>query len=457
MNFIDFGFKKFIYDALENIKFQKPTDIQKQVIPLLMKRRSIVAQSQTGTGKTHAFLLPLINNSDFDNLSTIQLTIITPTRELARQIYANIKEIIKYKEDIKAGVFVGGDDYQKQVELLKNVQPTIIVGTPTRLKKLYEDKILQITNTNNFVIDECDMIFDLGFIEDVDFILSKSKQTANISLFSATIPNALKPFLKKYLKNTIFIDIKEKNPTSKNVKHILLWTRNKDNEKVFKFLLKKINPYVCMVFVNKKEQVSDVVRWIKDSGIQKVGELHSNLDARQRIIMQKRIQAMEFKWIVATDIAARGIDIDGVSHVISIDLPVNIEYYIHRSGRTGRKDYKGESYVFFNYENEKLINKLKLINIDFENKKIVNDDIVDANKQKTKKVYIEDSELSIKSKKIIESFQGKKVKPGYKKKRKLQIEKVKKDIRRKHIKENIAKIKKEKYKQRRQRLFDDDK
>lgn len=453
MKFTDFSFKKFLNDALTDIGFKTPTSIQEKVIPLLKKHRSVIAQSHTGTGKTHAFLLPILNNIDYTS-NKIQCLIITPTRELARQIFANAKELLKYNETATIGLYVGGDDLKKQQEALKTKQPMIAIGTPTRLRSLYEENHLQITTTKYVVIDECDMIFDLGFIDDVDLMLSKINREANISLFSATINNAIKPFLMKYLRQAIFIENMESKPSNKNIDHVLIWTKDKENKEVLRIIKETINPYVAMIFVNKKDQVPEVVGWLKDLGIKNVGELHGDLDARTRANMQKRIQNMEFKWIVASDVAARGIDIDGVSHIISIDLPKDLDYYIHRSGRTGRNNYEGQSFVLFNSTNQAQIDALKAIGVEFSNKKLVGNELVDVNLVKKKKTFNPNSPSVVEEQKILNKYKKKKVKPGYKKKRKAEIDKVKKDIRKKHIKESIAKVKKYKYKKRREELFE---
>ncbi|AOG60337.1 ATP-dependent RNA helicase CshB [Spiroplasma helicoides] len=454
MKFSDFGFKKFLNDALEEIGFLNPTKVQEKVIPLLKKQKSVICQSHTGTGKTHAFLLPILNNLDYSQQKT-QLLVVTPTRELARQIFANVKELIQFNEQATCALFVGGDDIEKQQTNLQIKQPMIVIGTPTRLKTLYEQNFLQITTSNYVVIDECDMIFDLGFIEDVDLMLSKINKNAKISLFSATFKNGLKPFLTKYLSQAVFVDNVDKKPSSKNIEHILIWTRNRENKEVLKVITNSINPYVAIVFVNKKDQVKEIINWLNEFGIKNVGELHGDLDPRQRTNMQKRIQNMEFKWIVASDVAARGIDIDGVSHIISVDLPKDLDYYIHRSGRTGRNQYDGQSYVLFNSNNQHQIDTLKSLGIEFSNKKLVDNNLVDIYEKKKVKVINTNSPGALEEKKIISKYKAKPVKPGYKKKRKAEIEKVKKDIRRKHIKESIAKIKKAKYKKRREEIFND--
>ncbi|ASP28116.1 ATP-dependent RNA helicase CshB [Spiroplasma corruscae] len=454
MSFENFGLKKFLNDAIKEIGFKDPTSIQEKVIPLIKRRRSVIAQSHTGTGKTHAFLLPIINNIKPDE-KKVQSLIITPTRELARQIWQNTRELIKNNPDISCALYVGGEEYDKQSAALINKQPQIVIGTPSRLKKLYEENFLQLTTSDNVIIDECDMIFELGFIDEVDFLISKINKQCNISLFSATLNNELKPFLKKYLRNSIYINNLENMTTNKNIEHILIWTKNKENKEVMRALTSTINPYVCLIFVNKKEEIKHLVSWFKEFKIENFTELHGGLDPRQRVNVQKRIKNMEFKWIIASDVAARGIDIDGVSHVISINLPNDLSYYIHRSGRTGRNKYEGISYVLHNSDNEDKILKLKAKQIVFTNYKLADGKLIKV-EQKIKKPPKENTKLANETNKIINKYKSKKLKPGYKKKRKLEIDIIKRQLKRKHIKESIERIKKARYKKRRDELFDDE-
>ncbi|ARU91667.1 ATP-dependent RNA helicase [Spiroplasma clarkii] len=452
MKFSDFGFKKFLNDALVEIGFQEPTSIQTKVIPYLKKHQAVIAQSHTGTGKTHAFLLPILNNLDY-TMAKVQFLIITPTRELARQIYDNIKTLLEFQTQASMALYVGGDDLKKQQEALKTSQPMIVVGTPTRLRSLYEENYLQLTTANYVVLDECDMVFDLGFIDDVDFMIEKINRQAIISLFSATVSNAIKPFLLKYFSRAIFIENLDNKPSNKNIEHILVWTKDKENKAVLKIIKEAINPYLVVIFVNKKDQVPEVVSWLREFGIKNIGELHGDLDARTRTNMQKRIQNMEFKWIVASDVASRGIDIVGVSHVISIDLPKDLQYYIHRSGRTGRNNYLGQSYVLFNSTNQSQIDALKGMGIEFTNKKLVGSELVQINDSKKKKSFNPQAPAVIEENKIISRYHKKKVKPGYKKKRKAEIDKVKKEIRKNILKNQLLKSKR-KIQKRREDLFE---
>ncbi|WP_434341654.1 DEAD/DEAH box helicase [Mycoplasma putrefaciens] len=456
MKFTDFGFKKYINDTLQEIEFIYPTSIQQKVIPLFKKRQNIIALAHTGTGKTHSFLLPILNNLDLDLLKTkqhVQAVIITPTRELAKQIYLNIQQFAKLNPKITYAMFIGGEDINKNLEQLKKAQPAIVIGTPGRLKELYDQNQLRLTTASYLVIDECDMIFDLGFIEDVDYLISKMNNNPTIGIFSATINKQLKNFASKYLKNVILIDDSKKQLATKNVRHILIDTKNREIEESLTKIINSINPFLCLIFVNQKDQIANIVKILHTNKILRVGELHGDLQPRTRMTMLKKIKNHEYKYVVATDVASRGVDITGVSHVISIDLPKDLNYYIHRSGRTGRNKLTGISYVIYNLKNQEQIKQLIKKGINFEVQKLVDDQLVDITSLKaTKKITYQN--LDLESKQVINKYQNQKVKPNYRKKRKQELEKIKQKIRRQHIKENIEKIKKQKYKKRRQELFD---
>ncbi|WP_434333340.1 DEAD/DEAH box helicase [Mycoplasma capricolum subsp. capricolum] len=453
MKFTDFGFKKYINDTLDQIEFIAATSIQQKVIPLLKKHQNVIALAHTGTGKTHSFLLPILNNLKLEeNNNYVQAVIISPTRELSLQIYQNTKLFLKNNPLINCNLFIGGEDISKNIEQLEKKQPHIVIGTPTRLKELYDLNKLRLTTTSYFIIDECDMIFDLGFIEDVDYLISKINQNVTIGIFSATISQQLSVFCKKYIKNAHFIDDSQNKISTSNVKHILIDTKNKELEQSLIQIINSINPFLCIIFVNQKDEISKIVEILHKNNIKQVAELHGNLQPRLRLSMLKKIQNNEFKYLVATDVASRGVDIKGVSHIISINLPSDLTYYIHRSGRTGRNNSTGYSYIIYNLKNKTQIEELIKKGIEFETKKLIDNQLVHI-KTNYKKVKVF-KELDAESKQVINKYKNKKVKPNYKKKRKQELDKIKQKTRRKHIKENIEKIKKAKYQKRRSELFD---
>ncbi|WP_031542895.1 DEAD/DEAH box helicase [Mesoplasma photuris] len=458
MNFSNFGFKRYVNETLDDIGFVEATSIQEKVIPLIKKHQNVVALAHTGTGKTHSFLLPIINNLDINipfEKRRVQALIIAPTRELAKQIYDNIRDFQKRESKITASLFIGGEDINKSIENLEKTQPMIVVGTPTRIKELYEQNHLKLTTTDYVVIDECDMIFDLGFIEDVDFMLSKVKKDAVISLFSATIHETLRPFIKRYLKQSIFIDDSKNEPSNKNIKHVLIDTKNRELDENLGKVVDSINPFLCLIFVNHKEDVSKIIHILRNHGIQNIGELHGDLQPRTRMNMLKKIKNNEFKFVVATDVAARGVDIKGISHVISIDLPTDLSYYIHRAGRTGRSKFQGISYVLLNVKNQSKIEDLTKKGISFEAQRLIEGNLVQIKKGAARTQKRNQQNLDVESQQVISKYKKQSVKPGYKQKRKRELEKIQQKRKRAHIKESIKKIKKEKYMKRREEIFGD--
>lgn len=332
--FEQYQFQPFIKETLQKLQFQEPTKIQKAVIPLVYKHRDVIGISQTGTGKTHAFLIPIMDMIE-TSMDCVQAVITAPTRELAQQIYEQAKIFIEFNKDLRVSLIIGGKDKQKTISKL-NVQPHLVIGTPGRIKDLsLDEQALKITTADIFVVDEADMTLEYGYLEDIDAVLGKMKDNLQMLLFSATIPQMLRPFLKKYMDAPKIIEIDEHLSTSRNISHYLLPTKHRDRYDVLKRLIDVIDPYICIIFCNKREEVEKLSHQLREDGY-KVGEIHGNLEPRERRQMMRRIQNMEYQYIVATDIAARGIDIDGVSHIINMEFPTELDFYIHRSGRCGR-------------------------------------------------------------------------------------------------------------------------
>ncbi|WP_338955845.1 DEAD/DEAH box helicase [Spiroplasma endosymbiont of Polydrusus cervinus] len=459
-NFDKFRFKQFLNLGLAELNFSAPTSVQDKAIPLLLKHQNVICKAHTGTGKTFTFCLPILNNLDYDQ-AKIQCIIVTPTRELAKQIYDNIRFFKKFQPTLQVNYFIGGKDIKRQSEQLQRTQPQIIIATPMRLKDLFDQQSLNLGKLTTFIIDEYDMMmFNLGFIENIDYILSKVNPNVQVSVFSATITDELKHFLMKYLKNPHYLDLSSNQLTNQNITHILIPTKHQERETILLKLLKTFDPYLCLIFVNKKEEINKYYDLLLEHNYS-VTQLHGGLEPRLRTQIVKRIRNLEYKYVIASDIAARGIDFVGMSHVISLDLPNDLEYYIHRSGRTGRANYTGYSYVLYDTKNLTLVQQLIAKGITFEPKKwnqageLVETDL-GGGKPKKQTPPAVNNEIN----KIIHRYKTKdnkkKVKPGYKKKRKAEIVELKKQIRRDHIKASIKKIKKEKARERAIKLFDKD-
>lgn len=424
-----FNFQGFIIEAIRNLGFTEPTEIQERMIPLVLKGESAIGQSQTGTGKTLAYVLPIVEHVDPDR-QEIQAVITAPTRELASQIYQQILKITEHCQPDKAimtKLFIGGTDKQRTIDKLK-VQPHIVVGTPGRIFDLVNEKALLVHTGSVLVVDEADMMLDMGFIEDVDRVAARMPEDLQMLVFSATIPEKLKPFLKKYMENPKIVQIEPKRKTAENLVHYLMPSRHRDKKEIVHDALLAYNPYLAIVFTNTKKMAEEVADYLNEKGL-KVGRVHGDLSPRERKKMMKQIQDLEYQYIVATDLASRGIDIEGVSHVINYELPSDLDFYIHRVGRTARAGKSGMALTIYSLSDEDALNRLEKMGIQFKNVDIKNGQFIeleDRNRRKTRVKPEDETDRVVKS--IVKK--PKKVKPGYKKKLQSEIEKVKKRQRR---------------------------
>ena len=438
--FQDFQLQDFCQQVIFKLGFRKPTPIQEKVIPLVLKNKDVIGISQTGTGKSHAFLLPIINRIDTSK-DCVQAVITAPTRELASQLYNNARVFCEFLPELRVSLIIGGSDRQRAVNKL-TIQPHLVIGTPGRIKDLsLEAQALKITTAKTFVVDEADMTMEFGYLEDIDAVAGKMADDLQMLVFSATIDQNLRPFLKKYMKQPVTVEIDGEMATTANVEHILLATRHQDRYKVLKQIMAIIDPYICIIFANKRTEVAALTRQLREDGY-KIGEIHGDLEPRERRKMMRQINNNEYQYIVATDIAARGIDIDGVSHVINMEFPAEPDFYIHRAGRSGRGNYTGVCYSMYDSNDEKSIATLERKGIEFKNMQIKNGVFVDmGQREKRKKRIRQQTELERQVQMIIRK--PKKVKPGYKKKRKYKVEQVIRKQKRAMIREDIKRQKKE--------------
>lgn len=437
--FLDYNFKDYINEGLDKLGFICPTPVQEEVIDRILKGENIIGKSQTGTGKTHAFLLPLLQKLD-ENLKEVQIVIISPTRELASQLYKNVLDITECsKERIDVRMYVGGTNRESEQARLAQSQPQIVIGTIGKLTDLaIKTNILSIHTAKYVVIDEADMVFEFSEIEDIDKLFARFQEIQVMS-FSATIQDNIINFINKYFEKHVVIDLVGKDILKKNIDHYFLPTKNKNKEELLLNILKSIQPYLAIIFANTVNKVDELYSFLLNSGL-KVGKITGSLEPRERKSMMLRIKKGEFQYVVASDIASRGMDIVGVSHVINFELPKDIEYYIHRIGRTARFDLTGLAISFYDFDDEAYVNKLreKGIVIKFMNFKN-NEFIVTADRNtKTRKSNQLETEIHMKHP------VPKKVKPGYKKKRKEAIEKEIRKVKRSKIEQIYRRKAKEK-------------
>ena len=415
MKFTEFNFKDYIQEALKDLNFVEATEVQEKLIPVVLSGRDLVGESKTGSGKTHTFLLPIFQQLD-EEADSVQAVITAPSRELATQIYQAARQLASFSEqEIRVANYVGGTDKARQIGKLESSQPHIVVGTPGRIYDLVESGDLAIHKAHTFVVDEADMTLDMGFLETVDRIAARLPKDLQFLVFSATIPQKLQPFLKKYLSNPVMEQIKTKTVIDDTIDNWLLSTKGRDKNAQIYEISQLLQPYLAMIFVNTKTRADELQAYLTAQGL-KVAKIHGDIPPRERKRIMNQVKNLDFEYIVATDLAARGIDIEGVSHVINDAIPQDLSFFVHRVGRTGRNGLPGTAITLYQPSDDSDIRELEKLGIKFTPKMIKNGEFQDtydrdrrANREKTKEKLDTEMIGLVKKKK-------KKIKPGYKKK-----------------------------------------
>lgn len=330
--------------AIAEMGFEKMTPIQVQAIPLLLEGRDIIGQAQTGTGKTAAFGIPIIQKIDPDNRA-LQAIILCPTRELAIQAATELRKLTKYMHGIKVLPVYGGQDINRQIVGLKGTQ--IIVGTPGRVMDHMRRHTIKLDHVNMVVLDEADEMLDMGFREDMELILGEIPGEHQTALFSATMPQPILDITDKFQKDAEFIRVASKELTIPLVSQHYYRIRNIDKDAACVRILEYYQPRLCLIFCNTKKKVDELAECLKQHGYQAEG-LHGDMSQSQRDVAMGRFRNGSTNILIATDVAARGIDVENVEAVINYDVPQDIEYYVHRIGRTGRAGKTGSSYTLVN-------------------------------------------------------------------------------------------------------------
>ncbi|OEF97540.1 DEAD/DEAH box helicase [Desulfuribacillus alkaliarsenatis] len=341
-DFFQLGIRRNITDALNNNGITEATKIQQETIPLLLKGRDVVAQGQTGTGKTFAFILPMLQRIN-TKATSIQGLIITPTRELAIQITA---ELNKYADLVDAKILAcyGGQDVDRQIQRLRARH--IVVGTPGRILEHIGRGTINLADVSMVVLDEADQMLHMGFLPDVEEIISNTSSKRQTMLFSATIPKHVRMLAKKYMKKPTHIQVQvSKKITLDEIQQIVIPIEEHKKLSVLASLIDKYRPYLAMIFCKSKERVKEVYDQLVEQGYD-CEQLHGELSQAKRQQVMKRFREAKLQLLIATDIAARGIDVEGVTHVFSYDIPRNSGDYIHRIGRTGRAGEEGLAVTF---------------------------------------------------------------------------------------------------------------
>ena len=343
VKFSELGLKDELLKAIKRSGFEEATPIQEQTIPLALAGRDVIGQAQTGTGKTAAFALPILQNLDKHN-KVIQALIIEPTRELAIQTQEELFRLGR-DENARVQVVYGGADIGRQIRSLKNHVPAILVGTPGRLLDHLKRKTINLENVNTIVLDEADEMLDMGFIQDIESILSYVKNRKQTLLFSATMPKPILNISEKFMNNPEIVRIKTKELTADLIDQYFVRAKDAEKFDIMCRLIDVESPDLAVVFVRTKRRVDEVTRGLQARGYNAAG-IHGDLSQARRITVLKRFRAGKLDILVATDVAARGLDISGVTHVYNYDIPQDPDSYVHRIGRTGRAGQNGCSITF---------------------------------------------------------------------------------------------------------------
>ncbi|BCL37638.1 DEAD/DEAH box helicase [Nostoc sp. MS1] len=340
MNFTfqELGISQDRVEHLEKLGFTAPTNIQAQAIPQLLSGRDVVGQSQTGTGKTAAFSLPILERLDV-NQKAVQAIVLTPTRELAIQVHDAMAQFVG-NSGLRALAIYGGQSIDRQIlQLKRGVQ--LVVGTPGRVIDLLERGCLKLDQVKWFVLDEADEMLSMGFIDDVEKILSQAPQDRQTALFSATMPPSIRMLVNKFLRSPVTVTVEQPKATPNKINQVAyLIPRHWTKAKALQPILEMEDPETALIFVRTRRTAAELTSQLQAAG-HSVDEYHGDLSQQARERLLTRFRNRQVRWVVATDIAARGLDVDQLSHVINYDLPDSVETYVHRIGRTGRAGKEG--------------------------------------------------------------------------------------------------------------------
>lgn len=343
IKFEDMGLSIDILKAVKYMGFEEASPIQAKAIPLMKEGYDVIGQAQTGTGKTAAFGIPLLEKIDPRN-KKLQAVILCPTRELAIQVAEEIRNLAKFMHGIKLVPIYGGQEIVKQIRSLKS-GTQIIVGTPGRVMDHMRRKTIKMDHVHTVVLDEADEMLNMGFLEDMETILGSVPEERQTLLFSATMPKPILEISKKFQKNAQIVKVTKKELTVPNIEQYYYEVKPKNKEEVLARLLDIYDPKLSVVFCNTKKEVDLLVQSLLGRGYF-AAALHGDLKQEQRDRVMQGFRSGKTDILVATDVAARGIDVDDVEAVFNYDLPQDDEYYVHRIGRTGRAGRGGKAFSF---------------------------------------------------------------------------------------------------------------
>lgn len=383
-DFLLLGISEGLADKLRSFGVVQPTPIQEQALPVIMRGTDIIAQAQTGTGKTFAFILPILEKIN-KNASHIQALIVTPTRELALQITDEFEKLIKDREEMNVLAVYGGQDVEKQLKRLKN-NPQIVVGTPGRILDHIRRETVQLSKVSFLVLDEADQMLHIGFLGEVEEIIKETPVDRQTMLFSATIPPEVRKLAEKHMRAPKYIQVEKIQGPAENVKQIAIHTIDRAKQATLIHLIETYRPYLAVIFCRTKRRVGRLYEVLKGHGFL-CAELHGDLTQAKREQVMKQFRDAEFQLLIATDVAARGLDVEGVTHVFNYDIPQDAESYIHRIGRTGRAGMKGLAITLYSSNDRSTLDMIeKELNVQIQKQNLGNSNINTEKQRDNKEV-----------------------------------------------------------------------
>lgn len=343
ITFRDFPLSEAIQRAVAEIGYTEPTPIQAQSIPLILEGKDVIGRSHTGTGKTAAFGLPAIEMIDPD-LEGVQVLALCPTRELAMQAAAEVEKFARYKKGVKVVAVYGGASMEKQIFQLKK-GANFVIGTPGRIMDHLRRRTLRLGSLRMVILDEADEMLNMGFREDIETILAQAPEERQTVLFSATMPQPILDITREYQKDPVMVAIgSERSRTAENIEQFYFDCPMGRKMDVLNLLLAKYDPKLSVVFCNTKKMVDELSEYLTNAGYQAVG-IHGDMRQSARTQVMASFKSHRTRILIATDVAARGIDVENVDAVFNFDIPQDIEFYVHRIGRTARAGKEGKAYT----------------------------------------------------------------------------------------------------------------
>lgn len=364
----------FYVRRLREMEIESPSKIQAEAIPVAMEGRDVVAQSQTGSGKTLAYSLPLLHKID-KTRKDIQAVVLVPTRELGMQILHTLEQLTE-GSGIRVQSLIGGAAIGRQIDRLK-LRPHLVVGTPGRIMELLKVRKLSFHHVRSVVVDEVDQVFELGSMQEVEAILKSMMRDRQVLFFSATMPEPVRGVIDRWMHDPVYVQVNPEQRTSQTLEHLFFVCEERDKIDMLRRIVRLYNPPAAIVFINETDDVAEVVEKLQYAGLS-IEALYGEAGKQERAKVMQQFRSGKFQLLLATDIAARGLDIPHVTQVINLDPPIDADHYVHRVGRTGRMGKKGTAISIITGKERFIINKFeKTLGIDIQEKELSYGKVVD--------------------------------------------------------------------------------